>query len=124
MANVVKIPVRYYSGLPLFKASQDGIVTFTIKITNAGSETSEVFIANEDFDNSIAGSGIQLDSTTAEWSVDGVKSWPSSFTSDQEYEIKMEVKKDVTYYVKVYPASTNYDSVFSIVSDIKNVEKK
>lgn len=123
MSVAVDSAVRYYSGLPLFKASQDGKVTMKIKIANGGNETSKVAVRSGQFSNTAFSAGIYLDSTTADWKVDDVKSWPTNFNSNQEYKLEFDVKKGNYYYVKVLPNSTNHNSVFNIVGDIKNVSQ-
>ncbi len=121
LSATVNSAVKYYNGLPLFKASQDGMVTFKLKLVNDGGEVSKVAIKPGQFDNVAFAEGISLDSNVAEWKVDDVKTWPSSFNSDQEYKIEMEVKKGSTYYMKVLPNTTAHDTVVNIVGEIKNV---
>lgn len=121
LSSSVDSPVRYYSGLPLFKASQDGTVTMKIKIVNGGNETSEVAIKSGQFENVTFSKGISLDSASANWEVNDVKTWPSNFNSNQEYKLEFDVKNGKYYYIKVLPKTNNYNSVVNIVGDIENV---
>ena len=98
-------------------------MTMKIKIANGGNETSKVAVRSGQFSNTAFSAGIYLDSTTADWKVDDVKSWPTNFNSNQEYKLEFDVKKGNYYYVKVLPNSTNHNSVFNIVGDIKNVSQ-
>ena len=123
MSAAVDSAVKYYSGLPLFKASQDGTVTMKIKITNSGNESSKVAIRSGQFSNTAFSEGIFLDSIVADWKVDDAKSWPTSFNANQEYELEFEVKNGKYYYVKVLPGSTDYNSIFNVIGDIKNVSQ-
>ena len=120
MSSAIDDDVRYYNGLPLFKASQDGTVKFTLKIVNDGNETSTVAIKNGKFGNSAISAGITLDSTSADWTVDEVKTWPATFNSNQEYKMEFKVKKGSYYYIKVLPKTSDHDSIVNIVGDIVN----
>ncbi len=120
MSSLLNRPIKYYNGLPLFKASQDGNVELTLKISNDGNETSKVAVKSGSFDNVSFVEGISLDSTSADWSVDGTKVWPSSFISNQEYKLKFDVKKGSYYFIKVLPSTEDHNSVVNIVGDIKN----
>lgn len=120
LSATIKEPVRYYSGLPLFRASQDGEVELNIKFVNDGNETSKVAISNQAFKNVDLTPGVQLDEG-AVWSVNGSTTWPNNFSSNTNYKFRFDVKKDKVYYIKVLPATSNHNTKVEIVGDIKNM---
>ena len=119
LSAVIGEPVRYYSGLPLFKASNNGTVEFTLKLMNSGNETSKVAIKNGAFENVAFSEGMDIDNDS-EWTINGTTNFPSDFSSNVNYKIKMDVKKDKLYFIKVLPNTNDYNTKVEIIGDIVN----
>ena len=107
----------YYSGLPLFTATNNGKVKMKIKPTNTANAQTVVAISADQFDNSDVGSGgISLvpnaDCEFTNWTMD----------SGTEYEITWTVKKDTTYWIKACPVSTGNRTTFTTSSIILETE--
>ena len=106
----------YYNGLPVFTASNDGVVTIKIKPVNTAGAITAVAISEEPFKNEDLVKGISGVSdhncTFADWEM----------TSGTEYVIKFRVKKDKTYWLKAAPLTTNNATQFTTSSIIIETE--
>ena len=56
----------------------------------------------------------------SEWTINGTTNFPSDFSSNVNYKIKMDVKKDKLYFIKVLPNTNDYNTKVEIIGDIVN----
>ena len=100
----------YYSGLPIFKASESGNVTLKIKPTNSEGTTTTIAIQDKAFSNSDVGSGginvSEHNCSFTDWDMN----------SGQEYEIEFNVKKGTTYWIKACPDNETSLTTFETTS--------
>ena len=106
VSQIIDKATYYYSGLPIFKASDDGKVTLKLKPANSAGNQTVVSIKNDQFTNASVGSGgISVPDhgcTFTNWTMN----------SGTVYTIKFNVKKDTTYWIKACPTagSTTFET--------------
>lgn len=112
ISQIVNGYAYYYNGMPIFKASESGQVSLKIKPTNSSGQSTYVAILDEPFANQAVGSGgIGVPDAQCDFT-----NW--NMISGQEYEIKFNVKKGVTYWLKACPSGYNSKTSFSTSSII------
>ena len=112
VSQTVLTKVYYYNGLPIFKATDTGVVTLKIKPINTSGHSTYVAICDEPFENVNVGTGgIDVDN-------DGCSFTDWNMASDTEYEIKFNVKKDTTYWIKACPSGDDSQTTFTTTSII------
>ena len=111
ISSAVDKKITYFSGIPIFTATSDGIIELPLVFTLAESGGANFSIRNSEFSNSST-----LPSSTVTMYTDKELTVPytsASFSGKTSYEVKLyfNVKKNETYWIKVKPTTDNDVSV-------------
>ena len=116
--EVLKEKIYLFNGLPLFTATDDGVVKFKINFYSAGNNNVCIGLQTKKFEND--DSKYIIDSNLNLRDENGNAYTSNEFESSRDYTFMVDVKKNETLYLKTYDATDDEEfSGAKITSDIE-----